>query len=68
MALLTTALAAAGMVFAGPLASFQAGGFSEAALALCTGLLRTLFPTIIFTGPAEYGLQWYYHSLLFYPL
>lgn len=52
MALLTTALAAAGMVFAGPLASFQAGGFSEAALALCTGLLRTLFPTIIFTGLA----------------
>ena len=55
MGLFTILLSAAGIVLAGPFAALQAGGeagFDAATLALCTRLLRILFPTIVFTGLA----------------
>ena len=52
MALLTAVLSGIGILFAEPLAAFQASGFDESTLALCVSLLRMLFPTVIFTGIA----------------
>ena len=52
MTLLTLVLSGMGMALARPLAAFQADGFDSQTLALCTSLLRILFPTIVFTGIA----------------
>ncbi len=52
MALLTAALSGLGMLFAPQLTAFLADGFDQPTAALCSALLRILFPTVIFTGLA----------------
>ncbi len=52
MAILTAALSALGMLFAGPLTALLANGFDAPTAALCTQLLRILFPLMFFTGLA----------------
>lgn len=49
---ITTCIAAFGMVFASPLVSFMAPALDEATHALSVELTRILFPMIIFTGLA----------------
>lgn len=50
--LATALLSAVGMLFAEPLTAFLADGFDAPTAALCTELLRILFPTVLFTGAA----------------
>ena len=52
MGLLTLLLSALGMLFAPQLTGLLATGFDEETAALCTNLLRMLFPTVFFTGLA----------------
>ena len=52
MTLLTALLSALGMLFAAPLTAFLTDGFDPMTAALCTQLLRILFPTVLFTGLA----------------
>ncbi len=52
MTLLTAALSALGMLFAGPVTALLANGFDAPTAALCAQLLRMLFPTVLFTGLA----------------
>lgn len=50
--LITTVLAALGIVFASPLVSWMAPGLDSATYALAVQLVRILFPMVIFTGLA----------------
>ena len=52
MTLLTATLSALGMLFAAPITALLADGFDPATAALCTELLRILFPLMLFTGLA----------------
>lgn len=52
MTLLTGALSVLGMMFAAPITALLADGFDSATAALCTELLRILFPLMLFTGLA----------------
>ena len=52
MTLLTGVLSILGMVFAAPITALLADGFDGATAALCTELLRILFPLMLFTGLA----------------
>ena len=52
MTLLTATLSALGMLFAAPITALLADGFDPATAALCTSLLRILFPLMLFTGLA----------------
>ena len=52
MTLLTAALSALGMLFAAPVTALLASGFDAPTAALCTQLLRILFPLMLFTGLA----------------
>ncbi len=52
MTFLTATLSALGMLFAAPITALLADGFDPATAALCTELLRILFPLMLFTGLA----------------
>lgn len=52
MTLLTGVLSILGMMFAAPITALLADGFDGATAALCTELLRILFPLMLFTGLA----------------
>ena len=52
MTLLTGLLSILGMMFAAPITALLADGFDNATAALCTELLRILFPLMLFTGLA----------------
>ncbi len=52
MGVLTLVLSALGMALAAPLTALIGGGFDAETAALCTSLLRMLFPTVFFTGVA----------------
>ena len=52
MTLLTATLSAIGMVFTAPITALLADGFDPDTAALCTELLRILFPLMLFTGLA----------------
>ena len=52
MTLLTGLLSILGMMFAAPITALLADGFDGATAALCTELLRILFPLMLFTGLA----------------
>lgn len=52
MGLLTAVFSLLGMAFAEPIVGFLADGLGGSAAALCTELLRILFPTVFFTGLA----------------
>ncbi len=50
--LLTAVFSLMGIAFAEPIVGLLADGFDEETAALCTSLLRILFPTVFFTGLA----------------
>lgn len=51
-ALATAAMSLAGMAFSGQLSTLLADGFDGETAALCSYLLKLLFPTVLFTGVA----------------
>lgn len=51
-ALASAAMSVAGMLFSGQLTALLADGFDAPTAALCSALLRVLFPTVFFTGIA----------------
>ena len=52
MGLLTLALSILGILFSSQLTGLLASGFDEETAALCSNLLKILFPTVFFTGLA----------------